>query len=80
VRVISRSEIEARFWERGAGETASSGTGSSAAAIASMVNGYTDRQVLVHTPAGILNIEWRDDDSIALTGPAEIICSGHVSE
>jgi diaminopimelate epimerase len=77
VRVISRNEMEARFWERGAGETASSGTGSCGAAIAAMINGYIDRQARVNTVAGSLNIIWRDDDTIALTGPAEIICQGN---
>lgn len=75
-RIVSRTEIEARFWERGAGETQSSGTGSCGAAIASMINGYTDRSVTVHAPAGRLKIDWCEDATIALTGGAEVICKG----
>src|SRR5262249_28700548 len=77
VRIVSRRKIEAHFWERGAGKTEPSGTVSCAAAIAAIINGYPDRQVRVNTQAGPLNIVWRDDDIIALTGPAEIICQGH---
>ncbi|MBI4854731.1 MAG: diaminopimelate epimerase [Acidobacteria bacterium] len=76
VQVLSEQEISARFWERGVGETASSGTGSCAAAIASMINSFTERQVRVQTSAGELQILWRSDDNISLTGPAEIICQG----
>jgi diaminopimelate epimerase len=76
VRVVSANEIEALFWERGVGETQSSGTGACGAAIASMLNGFTERQVRVKTPAGLLSVEWCDDEIIVLNGPAEIICQG----
>jgi diaminopimelate epimerase len=76
VKVISQQEIAVRFWERGVGETASSGTGACASAIASMINNFTERQVKVHTSAGEMQIHWRNDDTINLTGPAEIICQG----
>ena len=45
VRTLDRQNIEARVWERGAGETLSSGTGACAAAVASMIGGRTDRRV-----------------------------------
>lgn len=76
VRVISRREIEVRFWERGVGETFSSGTGSCAATVASVLNGYTDRQVKVHTLGGTLEIVWRSDETLKLNGPAKLICEG----
>jgi diaminopimelate epimerase len=76
IQVLSRQEINARFWERGVGETASSGTGSCASAIASIINNFTDRQVQIHTSAGDLQVVWRNDDTISLMGPAEIICQG----
>ena len=76
VRVIDRANIEERIWERGVGETESSGTCSCAAAIASMINGKTDRAVDVHPPGGILPIHWRDDGEVVLTGRAEVIYSG----
>jgi diaminopimelate epimerase len=76
IKVVDRSRIQARIWERGVGETSSSGTGGSAAAIASMINGFTDRQVVVETPGGNLEVEWRGDDEVLLTGNAEIIYTG----
>jgi diaminopimelate epimerase len=76
VQVISRQEIEVLFWERGVGRTLSSGTGSCGASIASMLNGYTDRSIRVNTPGGILQVVWQDDDSVKLTGSAEVIYEG----
>ena len=76
VRVRDRENIEERLWERGVGETESSGTCSCAAVVASVINGLTDRQVNVHAPGGVLPIEWRDDGEVVLTGRADVIYSG----
>jgi len=76
IRVRSRNEIEVRFWERGVGKTFSSGTGSCAAMVASVLNGRTDRRVKIQTLGGSLEIECRDDDRLQLRGPARWICSG----
>ena len=76
VRVIDRSTIEVRFWERGVGKTFSSGTGASAAVVASILNGLTEREVIVHTLGGILEIHWRADQHLHLRGPARLICQG----
>jgi diaminopimelate epimerase len=75
-RVVSSDEIEVRFWERGVGRTISSGTGSSAAAVAAALNGFTGRSIRVLTAGGALRVDWRDDDHVALTGPAEVIYEG----
>lgn len=74
--VISRDEIEIRIWERGAGHTLSSGTGSCASAVAAALNGLTDRSVRVLTEGGRLRVDWHDDNTIALTGSAEVIYEG----
>jgi diaminopimelate epimerase len=76
IRVVNRAEIEVRFWERGVGKTFSSGTGSCAAAVASILNGYVDRRVKVRTLGGDLKIRWNDDGPLWLEGPAELICEG----
>ena len=76
VRVLSRNEIEARFWERGVGHTMSSGTGSCAAAVASILNGLTERQVRVRTEAGSLQVDWPENGEVILTGPVERIAQG----
>jgi len=74
--VISRGEIEIRIWERGAGHTLSSGTGSCASAIASALNGLTGRTVKVRTEGGVLKVDWRDDDRVLLTASAQVVYEG----
>jgi diaminopimelate epimerase len=66
--------IEVRFYERGAGETMSSGTGSTAAAAAALARGMVAPPVQVRTPAGPLEIRVQED--IYLNGPAQIISEG----
>jgi diaminopimelate epimerase len=76
VKVLSTKEIEVRFWERGVGETMSSGTGSCAAAVACILNRQTGRKVAVRTPAGLLEVSWPAKGEVALTGPVELIAQG----
>jgi diaminopimelate epimerase len=76
VRLVSKDEIEVRFWERGVGHTLSSGTGSCAAAVAAILNGLTDRRVRVRTEAGILEVFWPQGGEVVLTGPAVKIMIG----
>jgi len=76
VRVRDRGNIEERIWERGVGETESSGTCSCAAVVASVANERTDRSVKVHAPGGVIPIEWRDDGEVVLTGRADLVYSG----
>jgi len=75
VRVTDAHTIETRFYERGAGVTLSSGTGSTGAAVAAILRKVAASPVTVRTPAGE-SLELRWDDSVYLTGPAEIIGSG----
>jgi len=75
IRVLNRGEIEVLFWERGVGETLSSGSGSCAAAVASILKGQTDNLVDVRTTMGKLNVEW-DKDIVYQSGPSEIILEG----
>lgn len=76
IRVVDRRNIEERIWERGVGETESSGTCSCAAVVASVINGKTDRVVDVHAPGGLIPIEWEDDGEVVLTGTAAAVYSG----
>jgi len=75
-RAISRDEIEIRIWERGAGHTLSSGTGSCASAVAAALNELTNRRVRVQTEGGVLNVHWRDDDRVMLAASAEVVYEG----
>ncbi|MFN7949104.1 MAG: diaminopimelate epimerase [Blastocatellia bacterium] len=76
IRVVSRDEIEVRFWERGCGETLASGTGSCAAALAAMLNNSAERRVKVTTAAGALQVEWRADQVVMQTGEARVVYRG----
>jgi diaminopimelate epimerase len=76
VRIIDRENIELRIWERGAGETSASGTCSSGAAVLSAFTGRTGRAVSVHSPGGITEVLWRDDDEMLLTGRADLAYCG----
>jgi len=76
VRLIDAVNIELRIWERGAGETSASGTCASGAAVLTAYLGKTERTVSVHTPGGVTEVYWRDDDEILLTGRADLVYCG----
>jgi len=77
-QVVAPDHIILRTWERGAGLTRACGT----AACAALVNGVrtkrTERKATVTLPGGDLVIEWRADDHVLLTGPAELEFAGTV--
>jgi diaminopimelate epimerase len=67
--------IDVRFFERGAGETMSSGTGSTGAAAAAVARGIAAGPLRMVTPAGPLDLRWQEEE-ILLTGPAELVATG----
>src|SRR5690606_20729222 len=73
IHVRSRSELEVAFWERGAGRTPASGTGSCGATVAGVLNGRTDRRVAVVTPHGRLEVEWTAAGRLNLTATAAVV-------
>ena len=75
IHILNKREIEVAFWERGVGETMSSGSGACAAAVASILKGLTDREVLVRTELGRLTVLW-EKDRIFQSGPAEPVYTG----
>jgi diaminopimelate epimerase len=81
VKVRDRSDLDVRFFERGAGETQSSGTGSCASAVAAIASGRADSPVRVHAPGGVQTVRWNQDDGqVFLRGPARIVCRGEFFE
>jgi diaminopimelate epimerase len=76
VQVLDRHSLRVRFWERGVGMTLASGTGSSAAAAAAILNGLVESPVTVVTELGRLTVRWRSDEELYLTGPAEFVFKG----
>ena len=78
-RPLGGHDIRMRVWERGAGETLSSGSGSSAAAVAAVVAGHAQSPVNVHTDGGVLVVAVADDLTIRLTGPVQRVHRGEFS-
>ena len=74
VRILDRHTVESRFFERGAGETLSSGTGSCASAVAAITAGHCDSPVQVIAPGGSQTVRWEDE--VYLRGPAQLIARG----
>ena len=79
IRVLDRSTVEMRVWERGSGETLACGTGACAVAVACILNGYTDERVTVKLLGGDLDIYWdRSENLVYMTGPAVTVFDGEL--
>ncbi|HEX4485638.1 MAG TPA: diaminopimelate epimerase [Terriglobales bacterium] len=74
--VIARDKgnIEVRFFERGVGETQSSGTGSCASAVAAIATKKAESPVRVHTQGGTQTVRW--EQQVFLRGTAQLVCRG----
>lgn len=81
VRVVDRHTVEMRVWERGSGETLACGTGACAVTVACVLNGLTEEEITVKLLGGDLQIQWdRENDTVYMTGPAEIVFEGNWEE
>lgn len=76
VEVVDKNNIKMRVWERGSGETLACGTGACSSVVASSLNGYTDRKVNVQLLGGNLEIEWKPNNHVHMTGPAVTVFKG----
>lgn len=74
VRVRDQENVEVRFFERGVGETQSSGTGSCASAVAAIFSKRAKTPVRVHATGGMQTVRW--EQQVFLRGPAQLICRG----
>lgn len=80
MKVLSRSEIKLRVYERGAGETQACGTGACAAVAVGIAQGLLDENVTVHLPGGKLKIAWQgNDEPLYMTGPASHVFDGQLT-
>jgi diaminopimelate epimerase len=79
IRVDGPHELTVAVWERGAGETLSSGTSAVAASAAAVANGWCESPVTVHLAGGDLRVELAGGEA-RLTGPAEEICLVELAE
>ena len=77
MKVIDRTHVKMRVWERGSGETLACGTGACAVAVACILNGLTEEDVTVSLLGGDLQIQWeRKENIVYMTGPAEVVFEG----
>jgi diaminopimelate epimerase len=75
VVVNGKHDVQVRFFERGVGETQSSGTGSCASAIAAIAVGRAESPVRVHTPGGTQTVR-QEANEVFLRGTARLVCRG----
>jgi diaminopimelate epimerase len=75
VMIDGKHDVTARFFERGVGETQSSGTGSCACAVASIATGQAQSPVRVHTPGGTQTVR-QEKGEVFLRGTARLVCRG----
>lgn len=74
--VLDRERIRLRVWERGVGITRACGTGACAALVAAARRGLTGRHATVLLDGGPLDIRWREDGHVIMTGPATLAFEG----
>ena len=75
VAIDGKHDVRACFFERGVGETQSSGTGSCASAVAALATGHVASPVRVHAPGGSQTVR-TSDNKVFLRGPAQLLCRG----
>jgi diaminopimelate epimerase len=75
VTIDGSHDVRARFFERGVGETQSSGTGSCASAAAAMATGRAESPVRVHAPGGTQTVR-KEGNIVFLRGSARLVCRG----
>ena len=76
VQVLSPERLRFRVWERGVGITVACGTGACAALVAAARRGLTGRKAEVMLDGGTLEIEWRADGHVLMTGPVAVSFTG----
>lgn len=75
VQVVNENMVKVRTWERGAGATLACGTGSCSSAVMAHEKGLTGRSVDVQLYLGTLHIDYDEDGTVYMTGPAAEVFS-----
>ena len=80
MQVVRSDYLKMRVWERGAGITLACGTGACAALVAGVLTGRCDRRATIELPGGCLEVEWKADGRIDMTGSATRVFAGTLEE
>ena len=78
MQIVDEKHIRLRVFERGVGETMACGTGACAAAVSGMRRGLLAHSVEVELAGGKLQIEWKEDDVVWMTGPTATVYEGRL--
>jgi diaminopimelate epimerase len=78
-QIVHSRAVRVRPWERSAGETMACGTGACAVVVAGVLTGQLERHTLARLPGGDLQIEWREDDRLFMTGAAEEVFTAQLT-
>lgn len=79
IKIVDRTHMKMRVWERGSGETLACGTGACASAVAAILNGYVDRRTEIELLGGTLSVFWNPEDNcVYMTGPAATVFTGEM--
>lgn len=80
VKIVDRTHLEMRVWERGAGETWACGTGACAVLVSSVLRNLTERTVRIKLRGGNLLVKWEEEDgNVYMTGPAVSVFKGEIT-
>ncbi len=79
--LVGENHLKMRVWERGSGETLACGTGACAVAVASVINGFCqkNKDITVEALGGELKILWSENDEVFLTGEAKEVFNGEIN-
>ncbi len=80
VEVMDRTHARVRVWERGVGMTLASGSSSCAVLVNAVRRGKMDRAAKLELDGGTIEIAWREDDHVLMTGPVASVFEGRLSE
>ncbi|HEY0910351.1 MAG TPA: diaminopimelate epimerase [Bradyrhizobium sp.] len=78
-QIINPAMIRLKVWERGAGLTRACGSGACATLVNAHRRGLTHRRAAIILDGGTLEIEWREDGHVLMTGPVAISFLGEVA-